>query len=60
MCIRDSYKGVKPDKPENAMKAMSNIMPKIMAVERKMEPIVKKLEEVAKKYDLDMTKVAPK
>ena len=58
----DIFKGMptaKPDKPEDAMKAMGEIMPKMMAIQAKMEPAAKKLEEVGKKYGLDMTKVAP-
>ncbi len=56
------FKGMptaKPDKPEDAMKAMGEIMPKMMAIQAKMEPAAKKLEEVGKKYGLDMSKVAP-
>ena len=56
------FKGMptaKPDKPEDAMKAMGELMPKIMAIQSKMEPAAKKLEEVGKKYGLDMSKVAP-
>ena len=41
------------------MKAMGELMPKMMAIQAKMEPAAKKLEEVGKKYGLDMTKVAP-
>ena len=57
------FKGMptaKPDKPEDAMKAMGEMMPKMMAIQAKMEPAAKKLEEVGKKYGLDMTKVSPK
>ena len=56
------FKGLptaKPDKPEDAMKAFGEIMPKMMAVQAKMEPISKKLQEVGTKYGLDMSKVAP-
>jgi len=56
------FKGLptaKPDKPEDAMKAFGEIMPKMMAIQAKMEPISKKLQEVGTKYGLDMTKVAP-
>ena len=58
----DIFKGMpttKPDKPEDAMKAMGEIMPKMMALQAKVEPAAKKLEEVGKKYGLDMSKVAP-
>lgn len=58
----DIFKGMptaKPDKPEEGMKAMGEIMPKIMAIQAKMEPAAKKLEEAGKKYGLDMSKVAP-
>ena len=56
------FKGMptaKPDKPEDAMKAMVELMPKMEAIQAKMGPAAKKLEEVGKKYGLDMTKVAP-
>ncbi len=46
-------------KPEDAMKAMGEVMPKMMAAEQKMEPIAKKLQELGTKYGLDMSKVAP-
>ncbi len=49
----------KTDKPEDAMKALGEIMPKLMAIQGKMEPISKKLQEVGTKYGLDMKKVAP-
>ena len=58
----DIFKGMptaKPDKPEDAMKAMGEMMPKIMAIQAKVEPVAKKLEEVGKKYGLDMSKVGP-
>lgn len=48
-----------PEKPEDAMKAMGEIMPKMMALQAKMEPAAKKLQEVGVKYGLDMSKVAP-
>jgi hypothetical protein len=56
------FKGMpttKPEKPEDAMKAMGEIMPKMMAAQAKMEPAAKKLDEIGKKYGLDMSKVAP-
>jgi hypothetical protein len=49
----------KPEKPEDAMKAMGEIMPKMMALQAKVEPVAKKLQEVGTKYGLDMSKVAP-
>ncbi len=58
----DIFKGMptgKSDKPEDAMKAMGEIMPKMMAIQAKIEPASKKLEEVGKKYGLDLSKVAP-
>ena len=58
----DIFKGLpKPDpaKPDEAMKAFGEIMPKMMAVQGKIEPIAKKLEELGKKYGLDLSKVAP-
>ena len=56
------FKGMptaKPDKPEEAMRAMADLIPKMMAIQAKMEPAAKKLDEVGKKYGLDMSKVAP-
>jgi hypothetical protein len=50
----------KPDKPEDAMKAMMEIMPKMQAIQAKLEPATKKLDEIGKKYGLDMSKVGPK
>ncbi len=49
----------KSDKPEDAMKAFGEIMPKLLAMQAKVEPIAKKLEEVGKKYGLDMKKLQP-
>jgi hypothetical protein len=46
-------------KPEDMGKVMGEFMPKMMAIQAKMEPAAKKLEEVGKKYGLDMKKVAP-
>ncbi|MEO6740849.1 MAG: hypothetical protein ABIP20_11385 [Chthoniobacteraceae bacterium] len=57
--IFKSMPTAKPDKPEDAMKAMGEIMPKMMALQAKVEPAAKKLEEVGKKHGLDMSKVAP-
>ncbi len=50
----------KSEKPEDAMKAFGELMPKMMAIQAKMEPVAKKLQEVGTKYGLDMSKVAPK
>ncbi len=58
--MADIFKGVKLDKPDDAMKVMGDLMPKITAVQGKLEPVMKKLTEVGKKYELDMTKVGPK
>lgn len=58
----DIFKGMptaNPDKPEDAMKAFGELMPKLMAIQAKMEPAAKKLDEVGKKYGLDLSKVAP-
>ena len=58
----DIFKGMptaKSDKPEDAAKAMGEIMPKMMAVQAKMGPAAKKLEEAGKKHGLDMSKVGP-
>jgi hypothetical protein len=49
-----------PSKPDAAGKMMGEIMPKLMALQAKVEPVTKKLEEIGKKYGLDMSKVAPK
>ena len=59
--LADLFKGMptaKPDKPDEAMKAFGEIMPKMMALQAKVEPIGKKLEEVGKKYGIDLSKVA--
>ena len=50
---------VDPAKPEDAMKAFGEIGPKMMAIEEKGKPIAKKLEELGKKYGIDMSKVGP-
>ena len=58
----DILKGMpKPDasKPEEAGKILAEIVPKMMAMNAKMEPISKKLEELGKKYGLDLSKVVP-
>jgi hypothetical protein len=58
--MSDLFKGMptsKPDKPEDAMKALGEIMPKMMAMQAKIEPIGKKLEELGKKYGLDLSKI---
>ncbi len=58
----DIFKNIpKPDpaKPEDAAKAFGEILPKIMAIQAKVEPVSKKLKEIGTKYGLDMTKVAP-
>jgi hypothetical protein len=46
-------------KPEEMGKVMGEFMPKIMAVQAKVAPVAAKLEEIGKKYGLDMAKVAP-
>ena len=48
-----------PAKPEEGMKAFGEIMPKLTAVMTKGEPISKRLEEIGKKYGLDLKKVGP-
>lgn len=40
------------------MKAFGKIMPKMMALQAKVEPIGRKLEEVGKNYGIDLSKVA--
>ncbi len=58
----DLFKGlpkINPEKPDEAMKSFGEIMPKMMALQTKGEPIAKKLEEVGKKYGLDLKKVGP-
>lgn len=51
---------IAPDKPEEGMKAMMELMPKMMALQTKVDPIVKKLSEVGKKYGIDdLEKVGP-
>ena len=58
----DLFKGMPkmdPAKPDEAVKAFGELMPKMMALQTKAEPIAKKLEEVGKKYGLDLKKVGP-
>jgi hypothetical protein len=38
---------------------MGDLMPKMMAVMAKGDPVAKKLEEIGKKYGLDMKNLAP-
>ncbi len=56
----------KAEKPEDNEKAMAALFPKMMelapkmeAIKKKGDPIMKKLKEVGTKYGLDMSKVAP-
>lgn len=46
-------------KPEEMGKLMQDFLPKMMAIQAKVEPVAKKLQEAGMKYDLDMKKVAP-
>jgi hypothetical protein len=57
----DVFKGIKidPAKPEDAMKVFAEIGPKMMALEEKGKPVAKKLEELGKKYGLDLKKIGP-
>jgi len=58
----DLFKGlpkVDPAKPDEAMKAFGELMPKMMAIQAKGEPIAKKLEELGTKYGIDLKKVGP-
>ena len=60
--LGDVFKGLPkldPAKPEEMGKAMESVGPKMMAVMAKGDPIAKKLEEVGKKYGLDMKKIGP-
>ncbi len=51
---------ISKDKPDDGMKAMMEMLPKMMELQTKVEPIVKKLSEVGKKYGLDaLDKVGP-
>jgi hypothetical protein len=43
--------------PADAMKALGEIVPKMTALQSKMNPASKKLEEVGKKYGLDLKKI---
>ena len=59
----DIFKGLptaQPANPEDAMKAVGELMPKLMAMQGKIEPVAKKLEELGKKYGLDLSKVGGK
>lgn len=60
--LGDVFKGMpKLDvtKPQEMEKTMGDLMPKMMAVIAKGDPVAKKLEEIGKKYGLDMKKLAP-
>jgi hypothetical protein len=46
-------------KPEEMRKVMEDLMPKLMAIQAKVEPVAAKLQEIGMKYGLDMKKVAP-
>jgi len=48
-----------PAKPDEGMKAFGEMMPKMMAIQAKGEPIAKKLEELGNKYGIDLKKVGP-
>jgi hypothetical protein len=50
----------KADKPEDGMKAMMELMPRMQAIQAKLEPAQKKVEELAKKYGFDMNQLMPK
>jgi hypothetical protein len=53
-------KGIKIEKPEDALKVMTELGPKMQAVQAKIEPVSKKFEEIAKKYGIDMNTIMPK
>jgi len=58
----DVFKNMpKPDpaNPQAAGKVMGEFLPKIMAIQAKVEPVAKKLQDIGTKYGLDMSKVAP-
>lgn len=60
--LGDVFKGMpKLDvtKPQEMEKTMGDLMPKMMAVMAKGDPVAKKLEEIGKKYGLDMKNLAP-
>lgn len=46
-------------KPEEMGKLMQDFMPKMVAIQAKVEPAAKNLQEIGTKYGLDMKKVAP-
>ncbi len=46
-------------KPEESQKVMQEFLPKMMAIQGKIEPIGKKLKELGTKYGIEMGKVAP-
>ena len=51
----------KPDasKPADTGRMMREFMPKMIAIQGKVQPVAKKLEDIGRKYGLDMTKVNP-
>ena len=60
--LGELFKGIQPtdkDKPEDALKILGELMPKIMKVQERMEPISVKLDELGKKYGLDFDKIKP-
>ena len=46
-------------KPEEMGSLMQDFLPKIVAIQTKVEPVAKKLQDVGVKYGLDLKKVAP-
>ena len=61
--VGDLFKGIAPEKQgdqEAAMKAIGEILPKLMQVQGKIEPVAKKLDELGKKYGIDLSKVGGK
>lgn len=48
-----------PSKPQDEAKAMSEMMPKMMAIQARIEPAAKKLKEAGGKYGIKMDNVVP-
>lgn len=60
--LGEIFKGIpapKADKPEETGKAFQEILPKLLALQGKIEPAAQKVQELGTRYGLDLSKVAP-
>ena len=61
--LGDIFKALPVDKAgdqEAMMKAMGELLRKLIAMQSKIEPAAKKLEELGKKYGIDLSKLSGK